>query len=249
MLRHPGASAVVPFLDDAARAPIPRVLLIRQFRHAADGFIWEVPAGRLDAGESPEACARRELEEETGMRAGGWSGSPRSTPRPGFTDERIHLFLAQGLEPGAEHREADEFMELHTLRWSEVLQLVRARVRSWTGRRCVSLLFVQCFPSIAVRRLRHLPDPTRPARDAARLAARHAGGVWDRFADWFNAFHFNENTILLGFAVAIGLAGGLGVVAFYRLIDLAYWVLYLTPAVFLTQSGILAYRPLLTGSG
>jgi CIC family chloride channel protein len=100
-----------------------------------------------------------------------------------------------------------------------------------------------------VRRLRQLPDPTRPARDAARLAARHAGGVWDRFADWFNAFHFNENTILLGFAVAIGVAGGLGVVAFYRLIDLAYWVLYLTPAVFLTQSGILAYRPLLTAVG
>src|SRR5688572_2809619 len=81
------------------------------------------------------------------------------------------------------------------------------------------------------------------------MAARHAGGVWDRFADWFNAFHFNENTILLGFAVAIGLAGGLGVVAFYRLIDLAYWLLYLTPAVYLTQSGVLAYRPLLTGVG
>jgi CIC family chloride channel protein len=81
------------------------------------------------------------------------------------------------------------------------------------------------------------------------MAARRAGGVWDRFAEWFNAFHFNENTILLGFAVAIGLAGGLGVVAFYRLIDLAYWVLYLTPAVFLTQSGFLAYRPLLTGIG
>jgi CIC family chloride channel protein len=73
--------------------------------------------------------------------------------------------------------------------------------------------------------------------------------VWDRFAEWFNAFRFNENSILLGFAVAIGLAGGLGVVVFYRLIDLAYWLLYLTPAVFLTQSGILAYRPLLTAGG
>ena len=81
------------------------------------------------------------------------------------------------------------------------------------------------------------------------MAARRAGGVWDRFAEWFNAFHFNENTILLGFAVAIGLAGGLGVVAFYGLIDLAYWILYLTPAVFLTQSGFLAYRPMLTGMG
>jgi CIC family chloride channel protein len=100
-----------------------------------------------------------------------------------------------------------------------------------------------------VARLPSLPDPTRPARDAARFAARHAGGVWGRFADWFNAFHFDENSILLGFAVAIGVAAGLGVVVFYRLIDLAYFLLYLTPAVFLTQSGILAYRPLLTGVG
>jgi CIC family chloride channel protein len=100
-----------------------------------------------------------------------------------------------------------------------------------------------------VPRLPLLPDPTRPARDAARFAARQAGGVWDRFANWFNAFHFNENSILLGFAVAIGLVGGLAVVLFYRLIDLAYWFLYLRPAVFLTQSGILAYRPLLTAIG
>jgi chloride channel protein, CIC family len=100
-----------------------------------------------------------------------------------------------------------------------------------------------------VRRLPSIPDPTRPARAAARTAARHAGGVWDRFADWFSALNLNENTILLGFAVAIGLASGLGVVVFYRLIDLAYWILYLRPAVFLTQSGILAYRPLLTAVG
>jgi CIC family chloride channel protein len=100
-----------------------------------------------------------------------------------------------------------------------------------------------------VRRLPPLTDPTRPARAAARRAARHAGGIWDRFADWFNAFHLNENTILLGFGVAIGLASGLGVVAFYRLIDLAYWIFYLTPALWLTQSGFLAYRPILTGAG
>ncbi len=100
-----------------------------------------------------------------------------------------------------------------------------------------------------MRGLSSFPDPTRPARDAALYAARRAGGVWDRFADWFNALDLNENTILLGFAVAIGTASGLGVVAFYRLIDLAYWIYYLTPAVYLTASGILAYRPLLTGFG
>ncbi|HKU61407.1 MAG TPA: chloride channel protein [Gemmatimonadales bacterium] len=100
-----------------------------------------------------------------------------------------------------------------------------------------------------MRPRRRLPDPTRPARAAARLAVRRAGSVWDRFADWFNGLALAENTILLGFATAIGLGGGLGVVAFYRLIDLAYWILYLTPAVYLTQQGILAYRPLLTGLG
>src|SRR2546427_1172909 len=65
MIRHPGASAVVPFADDP-RGPDPTVLMIRQFRHAADRYVWEIPAGRLDPGESPEACARREMEEEAG---------------------------------------------------------------------------------------------------------------------------------------------------------------------------------------
>jgi ADP-ribose diphosphatase len=143
MLRHPGASAVVPFLDDP-RAPDPRVLLIRQFRHAANGFIWEVPAGRLDAGETPEACARRELEEETGMRARAVEPLTTIYTTPGFTDERIHLFLAHGLEPGSPRREADEFMELREITWSAVLELVRSgEVRD--GKTLTSLLFVQCF--------------------------------------------------------------------------------------------------------
>jgi ADP-ribose pyrophosphatase len=143
ILRHPGASAVVPFLDPPGLAD-PRVVLIRQFRHAADGFIWEVPAGRLDAGESPESCAERELEEETGMRALRLERLTTIYTTPGFTDERIHLFLAEGLEPGAEHREADEFMELHTLRWSQVLGMIE-RGEIVDGKTLVSLLFVQTF--------------------------------------------------------------------------------------------------------
>ena len=143
MLRHPGASAVVPFLDPPDD-PDPRVLLIRQFRHAADGFIWEVPAGRLDPDEPPEACARRELEEETGMRAGALERLTTIYTTPGFTDERIHLFQAHGLEPGSQHREADEFMELHTLRWSAVLEKVRSG-EIVDGKTLVSLLYVECF--------------------------------------------------------------------------------------------------------
>jgi ADP-ribose pyrophosphatase len=143
MLRHPGASAIVPFLDDP-RAPDPRVLLIRQFRHAANGFIWEVPAGRLDAGETPEACARRELEEETGMRARTVEPLTTIYTTPGFTDERIHLFLAHGLETGAQRREADEFMELSELTWSAVLELIRTG-EVQDGKTLATLLFVQCF--------------------------------------------------------------------------------------------------------
>jgi len=143
ILRHPGAAAVVPFLDPPGGAD-PRAVLIRQFRHAADGYIWEVPAGRLDGGESPESCAERELEEETGMRARRLERLTTIYTTPGFTDERIHLFLADGLEPGAEHREADEFMELHTLRWSQVLEMID-RGEIVDGKTLVSLLFVQTF--------------------------------------------------------------------------------------------------------
>jgi ADP-ribose pyrophosphatase len=143
MLRHPGASAVVPFLDPAADAD-PRILLLRQFRHAADGYIWEVPAGRLDSGESPETCAARELEEETGMRARRLEHLTTMFTTPGFTDERIHLYLAEGLEQGAEHREVDEFMELHTPRWSEVLRLIGTG-EIVDGKTLASLMFVQCF--------------------------------------------------------------------------------------------------------
>jgi len=143
MIRHPGASAVVPLLDPLEGAD-PRVLLIRQFRHAADDFIWEIPAGRLDPGESPEACAARELEEETGMRAARLDRLTTIYTTPGFTDERIHLFLATGLEAGTEARESDEFMEVEARRWSEVMELVRSG-RVMDGKTLVSLMFVQCY--------------------------------------------------------------------------------------------------------
>ena len=143
MLRHPGASAVVPLLDPPG-APDPRVLLIRQFRHAAEDFIWEIPAGRLDPGEAPEACAARELEEEAGMRPGRLEKLTTIYTTPGFTDERIHLFMATDLEPGEHNREQDEFMEVHTRRWSEVMEMVRTGAIV-DGKTLVCLMFVQCY--------------------------------------------------------------------------------------------------------
>jgi len=149
MIRHPGASAVVPILDDRA-APDPRILLIRQFRHAADGFIWEVPAGRLDHGETPESCAHRELEEETGMRAGSLEPLTTVYTTPGFTDERIHLFLASELEAGAHSREADEFVELHPTPWSEVREMIR-RKDVVDGKTLIALLYAAAFAGLGVR--------------------------------------------------------------------------------------------------
>lgn len=114
LLHHPGAAAVVPFLDAA------HVILLRQFRHAAGGVIWEVPAGKLDAGEDPAVCAARELEEETGYRAARIVRTGEIFTTPGFTDERIHLFSAHELTPGTQAHEAHEVIQ------SEVVPLARA---------------------------------------------------------------------------------------------------------------------------
>ena len=143
MVRHPGASAVLPFLDDPAE-PDPRAVLIRQFRHATDDFIYEIPAGRLDAGESPSACAARELAEETGYQASRFEHLTTIYTTPGFTDEKIHLFMASGLEEGPHRREADEFLELHLLRWNEILELVRTG-KVIDGKTLAAIMFVQCF--------------------------------------------------------------------------------------------------------
>ena len=143
MLRHPGASAIVPFLDDPASED-PRVVFIRQFRHAAEGNMWEIPAGRLDAGEEPEACARRELREETGYSAADCRRLVTILTTPGFTDERIHLFVATGLRAGEHAREADEFLEVHELRWSEAMRLAEAGEIS-DAKTLTALLFAETF--------------------------------------------------------------------------------------------------------
>jgi len=142
MIRHPGAAAVVPVLSrDAAD---PEILLIRQFRHAADGLIWEVPAGRLDPGETPEVCARRELIEEAGLNAGRLDRLATVYTTPGFTDERIHLFAARDLASTPHRREADEFIETHRLPLSRALEMVRSG-EILDGKTVVSLLFFSRF--------------------------------------------------------------------------------------------------------
>ena len=124
MIRHPGASAVVPFASDPA-GDDPQLLLIHQYRYAADGFLYEIPAGRLEPGEDPASCARRELAEETGCQAERLEPLFTMYTTPGFTDEKIHLFMAVGLTLGESGREADEFITVETVTLSRALAMVQ----------------------------------------------------------------------------------------------------------------------------
>jgi ADP-ribose diphosphatase len=146
VIRHPGASAVVPLLDDPSVAD-PRIVLLRQYRYAANGFIYEIPAGRLEPGESPLECARRELEEETGYRAASIEPLVSIWTTPGFTDERIHLFVAWGLEPGPERRERDEFLTSVAFPRTRVMQLLE-QGEIPDAKTAVALLFTACFRGV-----------------------------------------------------------------------------------------------------
>lgn len=115
IIHHPGASAVVPIREDGS------ILLIRQYRHAAGGFIYEIPAGKLHPGEDPRDCAQRELEEEIGYRASAIEPLLSILTTPGFTDERIHLFAARGLVPGRQDLDADEILEVVALPLAEAM--------------------------------------------------------------------------------------------------------------------------------
>ena len=124
IVRHPGASAIVPFLSDPGGAD-PQLLLLKQYRYAADTTLYEVPAGRLDAGETPLACAHRELLEETGCRAERMEHLFTMYTTPGLTDEKIHLFLATGLIAGEAKREPDEFIEVERVPLSKALSMIK----------------------------------------------------------------------------------------------------------------------------
>ncbi|HEY2852517.1 MAG TPA: NUDIX hydrolase [Gemmatimonadaceae bacterium] len=143
IIRHPGASAILPFVSDPTGSD-PQILLIKQYRYAAEDFLYEVPAGRLDPNESPLDCARRELLEETGCTAERIEPLYTFFTTPGFIDERIHGFMATGLTVGESKREADEFMTLETMTLSRSLELIqKGEIRD--GKTTVLILFAAGF--------------------------------------------------------------------------------------------------------
>ncbi len=142
--RHAGASAVLPVLG-SIEDDDPEILLVRQYRYAAGGHLYEVPAGMPDGpDESAEACARRELEEETGYRAGHLRPMTRIFTTPGFTDEEIDLFLATDLTAGEMRHDRDEFMEVVRLPFSRVLEMVRDG-EIVDGKSLATLLYARTF--------------------------------------------------------------------------------------------------------
>jgi ADP-ribose pyrophosphatase len=115
LIRHPGAAAVVPVDGEG------NVLLVRQYRHATGGYVLEVPAGKLDPGEAPETCALREVEEETGHRPRELAPLGWIFTTPGFTDEKIWLYLATGLSPTRQDLQNDEVLTVERMPLSEAV--------------------------------------------------------------------------------------------------------------------------------
>jgi ADP-ribose pyrophosphatase len=123
IIRHNG-SVVILALDTSKSKKNPWVVIERQYRHAANQFLWELPAGKLEPGEDPLAGAQRELEEETGYRAKKWRPLVEYYASPGFLGESMKVFLAEGLIAGEAHPEEDEDIELRLVKLSDLLKMI-----------------------------------------------------------------------------------------------------------------------------
>ncbi|MBI3894292.1 MAG: NUDIX hydrolase [Acidobacteria bacterium] len=147
VVHHRGSAVVLPRMSDG------RILLVRQFRFPAGRFLWELPAGSLDPGETPLQTARRELAEETGYRATKWRKLVEFFASPGFLDEKMTIFLAQDIRPGIATPEADERIQARFFEVRELQTLIRqGKLRD--GKTLIGLLVLFDFESGAMRRAR-----------------------------------------------------------------------------------------------
>jgi ADP-ribose pyrophosphatase len=119
VIRHPGAAAIVALDADGT------IAMLRQYRHAAGGWLREIPAGCLNAGETPRQCAERELREEAGLAARRWDELGSIITIPSFCDERITLFLARELAPASGALDRDEVIEVEKVKLEEAFKMVR----------------------------------------------------------------------------------------------------------------------------
>lgn len=122
VITHSGSVVVLPVLEDG------RVLLIRQYRHAARAFLWELVAGRIDEGDTPRKAAARELIEETGYRAKRFRIFLDFYPSPGFLEEKMFILLAEGLSEGIAQPEKDERIESRAYERKELEQMIQKRI-------------------------------------------------------------------------------------------------------------------------
>jgi len=118
VVRHPGAVVILPLL------PGPEVVLIRSWRVSLETWLYELPAGTLERGEKPAACAHRELTEETGYHAATMRPLGRFHTSPGLSDETMWAFIAEGLTPGPQRLEADERITVHPLPWKRAMHMI-----------------------------------------------------------------------------------------------------------------------------
>jgi ADP-ribose pyrophosphatase len=133
VVRHAGSVAVLAIQDDG------RIVLVRQYRYPVDDFVWELPAGRLDHGESPEQAAQRELQEEIGFKAGALRKIAFFHTTPGFCDEAMHVFRATGLAPSPAKGDEDERIEVRAFTLSELEGMIdRGEIRE--GKTMVAIL-------------------------------------------------------------------------------------------------------------
>jgi ADP-ribose pyrophosphatase len=139
VVRHSG-SVVILAVDESRREP--RVLLERQYRYAAEDYLWELPAGRIDQGEAALAAAKRELLEETGYTASRWQLAVRFYASPGFVDETMDIYWARGLRPGKAQPEADEVIRKRMFPLSAMVAMIM-RGKIHDGKTIAGILWLQ----------------------------------------------------------------------------------------------------------